>query len=43
VALEHRYIERLGAGADQLAAGVSGEGGWPAILELYAKAAAAAQ
>jgi uncharacterized protein YndB with AHSA1/START domain len=42
VALEHRYIERLGIGGDELAAGVSGEGGWPGILELYAKAAAAA-
>jgi uncharacterized protein YndB with AHSA1/START domain len=42
VDLEHRYIERLGAGGEELAAGVSGDGGWPGILELYAKAAAAA-
>ena len=42
VALEHRNFERHGAGAEELAAGVSDEGGWPSILELYAKAAAAA-
>jgi uncharacterized protein YndB with AHSA1/START domain len=42
VDFEHRYIERLGAGADELAKQVSSEGGWPAILDLYAKAAAAA-
>jgi len=42
VDLEHRYIERLGAGGNELAASVSGEGGWPNILDLYAKAAAAA-
>ena len=42
VALEHRNIERHGTGAEELAAGVSDEGGWPSILELYAKAAAAA-
>lgn len=40
VDFEHRHIERLGAGADELAKGVSGDGGWPAILDLYAKAAA---
>ena len=40
VDFEHRCIERLGAGAEELAASVAGEGGWPAILELYAKAAA---
>jgi uncharacterized protein YndB with AHSA1/START domain len=42
VDLEHRYIERLGAGGQELAEGVSGDGGWPGILELYAKAAATA-
>jgi hypothetical protein len=42
VDFEHRYIERLGAGADELAKSVSSDGGWPAILDLYAKAAAAA-
>ena len=39
---EHRYIERLGADADELAKSVSAEGGWPAILDLYVKSAAAA-
>jgi hypothetical protein len=38
--LEHRYIERLGIGGKELAKSVSGEGGWPTILDLYAKAAA---
>jgi uncharacterized protein YndB with AHSA1/START domain len=42
VDFEHRYIERLGVGREELAKSVSGDGGWPAILELYAKAAAAA-
>lgn len=41
VDFEHRYIERHGAGADELATSVAGEGGWPAIIERYAKAAAA--
>jgi len=41
VDLEHRYIERLGAGGEELATSVAGDGGWPGILELYAKAAAA--
>jgi uncharacterized protein YndB with AHSA1/START domain len=41
VDFEHRHIERLGADAEELAKSVSGEGGWPAILDLYAKAAAA--
>ena len=39
---EHRYIERLGAGAEELAKSVGSSGGWPSILDLYAKAAAAA-
>lgn len=42
VDFEHRYIERLGAGADELAKSVSSEGGWPSILDLYVKAAVAA-
>ena len=41
VDLEHRYIERLGAGGNELAESVAGEGGWPSILDLYAQAAAA--
>ena len=39
---EHRYIERLSAGAEELAKSVGSSGGWPGILDLYAKAAAAA-
>jgi len=42
VDFEHRYLERLGAGAEDLAKSVSAEGGWSAIMDLYAKAAAAA-
>jgi uncharacterized protein YndB with AHSA1/START domain len=42
VDFEHRYIERLGAGADELAKSVSSDGGWPAILDLFAQTAAAA-
>ncbi|HEX9030337.1 MAG TPA: SRPBCC family protein [Streptosporangiaceae bacterium] len=42
VDLEHRHIERHGAGAAEVARGVSSGGGWPAILELFAKAAAQA-
>ena len=42
VDLEHRYLERLGAGGEDLAKSVSAEGGWSAIMDLYAKAAAAA-
>lgn len=41
VDFEHRHIERLGAGADELAKSVRSEGGWPAILDLYVKAAVA--
>jgi len=40
VDFEHRYIERLGAGAEELAKSVSSSGGWPSILDLFAKAAA---
>jgi uncharacterized protein YndB with AHSA1/START domain len=42
VDLEHRHIERHGEGAEEVARGVSGEGGWPAIMELFVKVAAAA-
>ena len=42
VDFEHRHIERLGAGAEELAKSVASGGGWPAILDLFAKAAAAA-
>ena len=42
VDLEHRYLERHGEGADVVARYVSGsEGGWPPIMEGYARAAAA--
>ncbi|MDR2983820.1 MAG: SRPBCC family protein [Nocardiopsaceae bacterium] len=42
VTLEHKYIERHGAGAEGVYEGVSGSGGWPGILDLYAKKAAEA-
>ncbi len=42
VDFEHRHIERHGAGAEELAKSVASGGGWPGILDLYAKAAAAA-
>lgn len=41
VDFEHRYIERLG-GAEELARSVGSSGGWPGILDLFAKAGAAA-
>jgi uncharacterized protein YndB with AHSA1/START domain len=40
VALEHRRLERHGAGAEKIRAGVSGPGGWPTLLEMFAAAAA---
>src|SRR5258708_531706 len=41
--LEHRYPERHGEGAQDLRNGLSSpEGGWPAIIELYAQAGQAA-
>jgi uncharacterized protein YndB with AHSA1/START domain len=40
VDFEHRYIERLGAGAEDLAKSVSAPGGWPGILDLFGEAAA---
>jgi uncharacterized protein YndB with AHSA1/START domain len=42
VDFEHRHIERLGAGAAELARTVGSPDGWPGILDLFAKAAAAA-
>jgi uncharacterized protein YndB with AHSA1/START domain len=42
VDFEHRHIERLGVGAEELARSVASAGGWPGILDLYAKAGAAA-
>jgi uncharacterized protein YndB with AHSA1/START domain len=42
VDFEHRYLERLGAGAEELAKSIAAEDGWPGILDLYVKAAAAA-
>jgi uncharacterized protein YndB with AHSA1/START domain len=42
VGLEHRHIERHGERGDEMARSVGGEGGWPAIMDLYAKAAATA-
>jgi uncharacterized protein YndB with AHSA1/START domain len=41
VELEHRNIDRHGPGAAGIYQGVSGAGGWPGILENYAKVAAA--
>jgi uncharacterized protein YndB with AHSA1/START domain len=40
VDFEHRYIERLGSGADELAGQLNN--GWRGILDAYGKAAAAA-
>jgi len=42
VELEHRNIERHGPGAVGIQQGVAGPGGWPGILDSYAKIAAAA-
>jgi uncharacterized protein YndB with AHSA1/START domain len=42
VELEHRHIERHGAAADELRKAVGSTGGWPGLLDGYAKAAAAA-
>ena len=41
VELEHRNIGRHGPGAAGIHQGVSGPGGWPGILDDYAKVAAA--
>jgi uncharacterized protein YndB with AHSA1/START domain len=42
VDFQHRYIERLGAGAEDLAATVSKPDGWPGILDLFGEATAKA-
>jgi uncharacterized protein YndB with AHSA1/START domain len=42
VELEHRNIGRHGPGAAGIHQGVNGPGGWPGILDNYAKLAAAA-
>ena len=41
VELEHRNLERHGAGWEQVRTGVDSPGGWSAILEQFAKALAA--
>ena len=40
VDLEHRHIDRFGDAAEQLAAALGGDGGWPAVLARYVAAAA---
>jgi uncharacterized protein YndB with AHSA1/START domain len=40
VDFQHRYIERLGAGAEDLAKQVSAPDGWPGILDRFGEAAA---
>jgi uncharacterized protein YndB with AHSA1/START domain len=40
VDLEHRHFERVADNGDELARAVADKGGWPTILDLYAKAAA---
>lgn len=35
VELEHRHFERMGAGGEKMREGV--DGGWPSLLELFAK------
>ena len=40
VELEHRDLERMGEKADAMREAVSGPGGWPALLELFADEAA---
>jgi uncharacterized protein YndB with AHSA1/START domain len=42
VELEHRNIDRHGSGAAGIHQGVGGPGGWPGILDNYAKVAATA-
>jgi uncharacterized protein YndB with AHSA1/START domain len=39
VDLEHRHLERHGAGAADLRAGIDGPGGWGGLLDLFAKGA----
>jgi uncharacterized protein YndB with AHSA1/START domain len=42
VELEHRGFEKLGAAGEQIRTSVGGDGGWGALLQLYAAAAARA-
>lgn len=42
VELEHRLIERHGPDSEELRKAVDSGGGWPGLLDLYTKAAAAA-
>ena len=35
VDLEHRHFERMGPGGETMRTGVSGPGGWPALLDLF--------
>jgi len=42
VELEHRHIERHGPGAEEMRQSFESPGGWPGLLDGYAKAAAAA-
>jgi uncharacterized protein YndB with AHSA1/START domain len=37
VALEHRHLDRHGAGWEGMRAGVESEGGWPLYLNRYAE------
>jgi uncharacterized protein YndB with AHSA1/START domain len=39
VDLEHRYLERVGEKAEAMRDTVSGPGGWPALLQLFAEEA----
>ncbi|HEX5259326.1 MAG TPA: SRPBCC family protein [Sphingomicrobium sp.] len=39
VELEHRHLERMGEKADAMRETVSGPGGWPALLQLFANEA----
>lgn len=39
VDLEHRDLERMGEKADAMRESVSGPGGWPALLQLFAEEA----
>lgn len=36
VELEHRYLKRFGADADEMRGQFSGEGGWTGLLQLFA-------
>jgi uncharacterized protein YndB with AHSA1/START domain len=40
VELEHRYLERMGAGGEGMRAAFDSDGGWQGLLKLYADLAA---